>query len=191
MHYKQSHWLLVFILLLLFGISWSVTRETGRVALQYDYLQLQQGAYWRLMTAHFTHTTLYHLMMNSLGLILIAVIFRTSVIIYLLLMLGSLLTINLGLWLNQQIWYVGFSGVLHGLIAGLIYLDPMPKLIRYTALCLLTVKLIHEQTTEQVYQPLLASMIAVDAHLYGVIGGLLSAAAVALAHHLIHFKDRQ
>ena len=88
-----------------------------------------------------------------------------------------MVAIDAGLWLCDSTvqWYVGSSGVLHGLMAA----GAFAHLRRrepdgWVLLGLLVAKLVWEQRVGPL--PLAGGVVVVDAHLYGVIGGAAVAA---------------
>ncbi|MDB5855006.1 MAG: Rhomboid family protein [Herminiimonas sp.] len=90
--------------------------------LRYDREAILSGEVWRLFTAHLVQLNTLHLIANLVGLLLVcellwqALPLRHGVGI----LLASTFGVNLMLWcLDPTItWYVGLSGVLHGLWAG-------------------------------------------------------------------------
>ncbi len=152
--------------------------------LRYQRQSILDGAFWRLFSGHLVHLGWTHLWLNLAGLWLIWAIAGDTLSAsgWWLLFLFCALFTSVGLLLfNPELqWYVGLSGILHGLLlAGLIVRlmgdrrDVLPVLI------VLGVKL----AWEQLYGPMPGSeasigyTVVVDAHLYGAIGG---AAGVAL-----------
>ena len=98
-------------------------------------------------------------------------------------MAGSIAAIDLGLWLGspQLAWYVGLSGLLHGMLAAGIVAGLAH---RNSEALILAVVVAGKLAWEQFAGPLPGSeatsggAVIVDAHLYGVIGGALVAAVV-------------
>src|SRR5690606_32186414 len=82
---------------------------------------------WRLLSGHLVHLGTSHLLLNLAGLLMIAWVFAPGLaaLQWLWLLLGSLVVIDAGFWLlePQLAWYVGLSGVLHGLLLGAALLD--------------------------------------------------------------------
>ena len=93
--------------------------------------------------------------------------------------IASVSAIDVGLWfVNTQLqWYVGLSGVLHGILAAGIVVSLRSPRIELLALGLL---LVAKLGWEQAYGPLPGSEgssggpVVVAAHLYGAIGGALA-----------------
>ena len=157
--------------------------ETARLALRYEKSAAWGGEYWRLLTGHLVHAGAAHLLLNVIGVGLIAALFPRdySPRQWLLILLSSAFAIDLGfvLFEPQLLWYVGLSGVLHGaLAAGAIAWwqhETRPLALALTAI--LAGKLSWEQWHGAL--PLSGDMpVIVDAHLYGAIGGLVVAASL-------------
>lgn len=138
---------------------------------------------WRLLTGHLVHLGISHLLLNLAGLAMIAWIFGPGLTAaqWLWLSLLSVASIDLGFWLfePQLDWYVGLSGVLHGLLLGAALLDDgLERRMRVVFVAVMVGKLLWEQwagalpmTAEAAGGP-----VVVDAHWYGGIGGVLAAA---------------
>src|SRR5579862_1188856 len=105
------------LLLLLLTLS----GEGGRLLLRYDRLALARGEFWRLLTAHLVHLDLRHALLNTLGLALMWALFARDYTPrqWLAITAASMAAIDAGLWLCDSTieWYVGSSGVLHGIMA--------------------------------------------------------------------------
>jgi rhomboid family GlyGly-CTERM serine protease len=179
----QGAWLvgLLAAVLVLLGL----TGDTGRELLRYERLAVLHGEYWRLITGHLVHGSTQHLLLNAVGLGLVAALFPREYSLrgWLLILAGSLVIIDLGFVLlePQLEWYVGLSGVLHGaLAAGAIgWWKHESKLLALALTAVLVGKLAWEQW--QGALPLSGDMpVVVDAHLYGAIGGVLAGACLAL-----------
>jgi rhomboid family GlyGly-CTERM serine protease len=174
----------------------SLLGESGRLALRYEREAVLQGEYWRLLTGHLVHGSWLHLIMNGLGLGLVAALFDRdySLPAWLLIALFSVVAIDLGfvLYEPQLRWYVGLSGVLHGaLAAGAVAWWRHES--RLLAL-LLSVIFIGKLTWEQWHGALPLSgdlPVVVDAHLYGAIGGVIAGMVLWLGGSLRAVKRSQ
>lgn len=183
----SSLWLLgliaaVVVLVELGGESW-------QYALRYERDRALDGEYWRLLTGHFVHGSAQHLLLNSAGLALVAVLFprHLSTNTWLVVIGLSIAAIDIGfvLWEPQVHWYVGLSGVLHGaLAAGAVsWWMRESKGLALALTLVLIAKLAWEQWVGAL--PLSGDMtVIVDAHLYGAVGG-----AVAGVLHWIRSQD--
>jgi rhomboid family GlyGly-CTERM serine protease len=152
--------------------------EETRLALRYEREAVLSGEWLRLLTGHLVHGSTQHLLLNCAGLLLIAALFPHdySAGEWLIVGLGSLAAIDLGFVLlePQLHWYVGFSGVLHGLLAAgaVAWLRRESRLLAWALSAILAGKLIWEQTVGAL--PLSGDLpVVVDAHLYGAAGGLI------------------
>ncbi len=150
--------------------------------LRFDRALIGDGQVWRLISGHFAHLGWSHFALNAAGLALAwyLVGHYLSTSQWLVVVFGSVFCIDLGFWLlePQLSWYVGLSGLLHGvLVAGIVagWLKDRP-----TAL-ILALLIVAKLAYEQVIGPLPGSegtsggAVVVVAHLYGALGGLASA----------------
>ena len=166
------------------GISILVmmTGDFGKEALRYDRVWIGQGESWRLISGHFAHLGWSHLALNSAGLLLVWFLVGGAYTLrnWLLIVCVTLATMDIGFWfLNPELyWYVGMSGLLHGLLAAGI-VTRLRNIDAETAILLLL--LIAKISWEQFSGPVPGSEstsggpVVVDAHLYGAVGGVLGA----------------
>ena len=144
---------------------------------------LAGGEYWRLVTAHLFHYDLTHLAWNLAGLTLVAWLFAREFDLrgWIAILVASTVAVDLGfLVLEPRLeWYVGFSGVLHGLMAaGLCaWLWRKPDALTALVTVLFALKLGWEHCRGAL--PFTASTLAIavihEAHTYGAIGGAAAA----------------
>ena len=157
-----------------------LTGDAGREDLRYDRVGLANGQLWRLLTGHFVHLSLEHAALNSLGLVLMWALFARDYTPrqWLPILLGAILAIDAGLWMRDSTiaWYVGSSGVLHGVMAaGTLAHLRRRDLDGWVLAAFVILKLGYEQWRGQL--PFAeGSVVVVDAHLYGAIGGAAVAA---------------
>lgn len=154
--------------------------DAARDALRYERGALEAGEGWRLLTGHLVHLGWGHLAMNlaALGLIRLVVADAFSTKDWIAAFAVSALGIDLGLYVLSPAvdWYVGLSGVLHGLIAAaaLVMLRTQPALGVLLGGGVL-LKLLVEQTAGPL--PLSESTaggpVIAEAHLYGAAAGAL------------------
>lgn len=187
--YRPVYGLFLAVFLLCLLLQWYDTAQEFR----YSRDLIRQGEVWLLITGHLLHLNWHHFWMNMAGLLLGAVFFGAyfSLQIWLGLMLFCMLFCSLALYLLNPEWqyYVGMSGVLHGLlVAGAIQeYKHYPRSGIILGL-LLAAKLLWEQLSGAL--PGSAAMagghVVVDAHLYGAMAGLI----FMLLHQFIHVHDR-
>jgi rhomboid family GlyGly-CTERM serine protease len=153
----------------------------GRVRehLQYERDALAHFQWWRLISAHLVHLGWRHALLNCGGLAALWVLFARefSPRRWLWIVLLASLAIDAGLWFLRPVvdWYVGASGVLHGIwAAGACAMYRRGEAVGAGLLLLLIVKLVYEQQSW-------ASLFDGDlplvpaAHLFGALGGLIGA----------------
>ena len=162
-------------------------RDLGR----YDRAAIEAGEYWRLVTGHLVHLGFGHLWPNLAALAIVGLlfddVFRNAD--WWRLSAASAAAIDLGLYvLDPEVaWYVGLSGVLHGLVAaGALALIVRRQTLGALLAVGLTAKIVFEQiagpvpfTAESVGGP-----VVVAAHLYGSIGGALMQGAAEITRRL-------
>lgn len=151
--------------------------------LRYERSAVFAGEAWRLVTGHLVHADAAHLGWNVLGVLIVGFLFARdySPRQWLVVLLASLATTDLGfLLLEPQLdWYVGFSGVLHGLMAaGLVaWLRATRDPITWLVAALFAAKLAWEHFAGAL--PFTAASLSLpvvhEAHTYGSVGGLLAA----------------
>lgn len=157
--------------------------EAGRVALRYD--SDLSGEAYRLISGHFVHLGRSHLLLNLAGLLLVWYLVGAvySPIVWSLVLLASIAAIDLGFWqlLPGLEWYVGLSGVLHGvLVAGVVGLWRIRRMEAVVLMIVVAAKLAYEA----LIGPLPGSesgsggTVITEAHLFGAIGGALAAIVV-------------
>ena len=187
--------------LFLFVICFSLQSADMANVLQYDRVLIEQGQYWPLLTGHLVHLNWIHWALNMAGLLIVAFFFSLYGNIYdwLFVLLFSALITGLGLyWLHPElIWYVGLSGVLHGLfIYGAIREIRFYPSSGYLLLLLILTKLFWEYMNGPLpgSEEMTGGRVMVEAHLYGAIGGLAAVFITWVLHlfyKLVEVKNRQ
>jgi len=143
--------------------------------------------WWRLVTAHVVHLGAAHACMNAAALGLIAWIARGSVSLreWLWLAVASAAAIDAGLYwlLPGLVWYVGASGVLHGLFAGAaVLLAGRGRGVQGAVMLLaLGAKIAYESFTGVGLSAAGGADLPVvtQSHLYGAVGGLVTGLALS------------
>jgi len=146
----------------------------------YHHQLISQGELWRIFTGHFFHTNGYHLLLNLAALLLLWALHGQFYTLwnYSLLFITSASVCSVGLYFCSPdiSQYVGLSGVLHGIFVFGAMMD-----IRhhdktgYLLFIGVWLKVAHEQfygASEEV-STLINASVAIDAHLWGAIGGLI------------------
>lgn len=165
---------ILFLLLLIDSNVWNVLRFSRH--------EIMAGEIWRVLTGHLVHTNFAHGIMNIAAFLLTCFFAGPMMRDWLWLLLGVfvMLLISVGLLLFSPAvqWYVGFSGVIHGLLAGPLLIGAVQEKDKFFALgcVLLVAKVISEQMPNfdvgHLYEVIDAAVV-VDAHMYGLIAGLL------------------
>lgn len=161
----------------------ALTGDAGGSALRYERGALAAGQVWRFVTAHFVHLDLGHTALNTLGLALMWSLFARDYRPgqWLVILAVTVAAIDAGLWFRdpQVVWYVGASGVLHGVMAaGTLAHVRRGDVDGWILAIFMLVKLVYEQWVGALPFNQTDAPVIVNAHLYGALGGF--AAAVAL-----------
>jgi len=167
----QKLWLLLVVLCL--ALQWF------QLDTAFDRSAIQQGEVWRLLSAHITHLNWNHFWLNMAGILVVMLFFShyQSTMYW----LGAIIFVSLfcsaGLMLDMQLnRYVGFSGVLHGLfLIGARYETCRYKLSGMVLWVLIVAKLMWEQLYGAMpgSEEMTGGRVAVNAHLYGAVGGVV------------------
>jgi len=157
--------------------------EVARAALRYERDAVAAGEWWRLLTAHVVHLDLEHAVLNSLGLVLMWALFARDYgwRAWAVIILVSVLVIDAGFWFRDRDlqWYVGSSGVLHGVMtAGTLAHLLRRDLDGWILATFIVVKLAYEQLTGALPFAEGGAAVIVNSHLYGALGGLIAGAAL-------------
>ncbi len=158
--------------------------------LAYHRSAVEDGQWWRYFTGNFVHFTLHHTVINVAGLAMTGfLLFRDqSLLIWILGLFLLPLAVCGGLHLldGGLIEYRGFSGALYGmLMLGLLLGRRQQPWLYLTATLLLMGKIAYEQLPsydENYLMDQIGVPVAVNAHLYGVLGGIAIFAAVFLVN---------
>ncbi len=150
------------------------------------------GQLWRLLTCHLYHINSTHLIYNLLGLALVLSIncrlWQSAQ--------GAGIVLALSLWVSvallfnnpEILYYGGLSGILHGMfVIAVVTQHELPRLWRI----LLSVGVIAKVAMEQSGISGLSSLnddsvrVAIDAHLYGLVGALVGLAVYGVRHTIV------
>ena len=155
--------------------------------LRFDRESIAGGQVWLLLSGNFVHLGWPHFVMNMVGLVLVYFIVWPSYSdrYWVAITLFSALGVGVGLYLFSPtiVWYVGFSGALHGLLlaGGLAGVRDQP-----VSSLLLLVAVIGKLVWEQLYGPVPGSestvggRVAVDSHLFGGVSGVIAFIAISV-----------
>ncbi|MFZ9993315.1 MAG: rhombosortase [Steroidobacteraceae bacterium] len=158
----------------------------------WDREALAAGEWWRWMTGHLVHLDAKHTVMNAFGAYVLWWLLRRdfSLPILLTVMATSLLTINVGLWFASSLTvYVGSSALLHGVAAaGIAHMIGQGERWGWPLAVVGILKLLSENIGATAWL-MPGYRVAAEAHLWGVIGGLLGAIVWRLFWPLGHRDD--
>ncbi len=166
--------------------------DGGRAWLGYDRAAVAAGEWWRLLSAHLSHLSAGHGLMNVAALGLLGGLFRDDfrTLTWAAGYLVPALVIGLGLfWLVPDVgWYVGLSGVLHGLAAagGLVWMLGGERLAGGALLAALALKLGYEVVAGPLPGTAAAAggPVLIESHWLGALGGLFVGATAGLRRRL-------
>jgi len=155
-----------------------------REALAYTRDGVAGGELWRLVSGHFVHLGWTHVALNLAGLALVVWLVGGvfNWVRWLTVVGLTILVIDLGFWFLYPTlaWYVGLSGLLHGLLVGGLFKGVVERdRESIILLAFVLAKLAWEQLSGG---PLPGSeatsggSVIVNAHLYGAVGGALAGA---------------
>ena len=164
---------------LLFAITAVLHVSGAYPSLRLDLAVTDSHWLYTSFTCHLVHITTHHWLYNSLALLVIAFIFRPQFnwLYFSLTYAIAAISISTGLlWFPHGLHsYAGLSGVLHGYFAmGCLLLYSQHARLATGLGLLLLLKLIVEFFIGSVFIAHPGFAIAHSAHVYGVLGGLLS-----------------
>lgn len=168
------------VALAVFSFASQAVGSGATALLRFDRTGILDGQVWRLLTGNLVHLGWNHLLLNVTGLVLIWWLVGTALSPkrWLIVFAATCLSVTLGLllWNPELRWYVGLSGMLHGLLlAGLIadieHTDRIQKLLIAGVIA----KLAWEQASgpSASTEALVGGSVIVDSHLYGAISGTI------------------
>jgi len=146
----------------------------------FDRNAIDLGQWWKIVSGNFTHSNLYHLLLNLSGVWLLVLLFVDTLKLktFILSTLILSLVVGFGLFfLTPEInKYYGFSGILYGLyfIAAISAILHGDKFTGISVALLISAKIIWDYFSggSQSSAELIGIPVANDAHLYGFIGSL-------------------
>lgn len=173
--------------LVLLSTLFAAMGQQATAWLRYDRAAILHGQWWRIISGNIVHLGWPHLLLNLVGLILVWLLFRQTLTTrsWILVTLVSAAAVSCGLLLFDPHleWYVGLSGVLHGLFAaGLVAALYAGNRGDWWLLALFIAKITWEQTVGSMpgSAEIAGGNVIVDAHLYGAIGGTVAVLSIIL-----------
>ncbi len=169
--------LLVMSLVLLLGLG----GEPLRLALRFDRDAIEAGKWWRLLSGNFVHLGWWHLFLNEMGLLMLLLLCpeRLSAAVW----ARRLVLVSLGMsgglyfFVPGTHWYVGMSGVIHGLfVLGLgRQIVASRDLIAAGCLAYLVGKIAWEMVSGVPVsdEAAIGGTVLVESHLYGSLSALI------------------
>lgn len=180
--YERKQLIPIFIISI--WLLFSFGGDSAMALFQFERNAILNGEFWRLLTGHFVHNNWTHLFLNMTGFIVIWFLTKDylSFLSWCIVIVTSAFFTSLCIlffMINIE-WYLGFSGVLHAIfIAGVLAGIKKGYKEAYILLLILAVKIIWEQKMGGITSTLLENeTILIDAHLYGIICGILAFALV-------------
>lgn len=164
----------------LLAIIFQCLPELWQDTLRYD--RNHSNQLWRFLSGQILHLGWVHLGMNLAGLILITALFmpewNTQNYLMAFVISGLIMSTGIHFFSPHLIWYVGLSGILHGLLAaGAVYSYRTQPTFAIGLLIVVVAKIAWEQISGNSIgtEELIGGKVAYDAHLFGFIGGLVGA----------------
>jgi rhomboid family GlyGly-CTERM serine protease len=146
----------------------------------FNRIQIEQFQWWRLLTGNLLHTNANHLLLNLTAVALLWALhgqnFRLAQYTLMFFILCITTTLLIYGFAKQLQWYVGLSGVLHGVFIIGAYFDIKQGMkTGWLLLIGVLIKVGHEQIfgASQDIADLINATVAIDAHLFGTISGLI------------------
>lgn len=134
---------------------------------------------WRLLTAHLLHEKDLHGAANLVNFLLLRLVFREWLGAWSFVALYALLSVAIAVGLSfftEFETYIGFSGVLYGLMACLIVMHWRYFPMGYLTLgALVIVKTVHELLVgaDPKLEQILGVHVATEAHVFGLVAGVV------------------
>jgi len=174
--YHSSH-ILWFVLFL---VSFSLQAFEWVDAWRFNRGLVEQGNVWLLFSGHIVHLNWSHWLLNMAGLAIVAFFFSSHATFsqWFSVVVASSCVISAGLWwgMPEIHFYVGLSGVLHGLfLYGALREIRFYPTSCYVLLTVLIAKLVWEFFNGALpgSEDMAGGRVLTEAHLLGAIGGIL------------------
>jgi len=174
--YHPSH----IIWLLLFLISCTLQAFDWVDSWRFNRNLVEQGDVWLLLSGHIVHLNWSHWLLNMAGLAIVAFFFSpyASLKQWLLVIMVSAVIISAGIWwwVLDVDYYVGLSGILHGLfLYGALREIRFYPVSGYVLTAVLFAKLLWEFFYGALpgSEDMAGGRVLTESHLLGAIGGIL------------------
>lgn len=160
---------------------------------RYERALILDGDYWRLVTGHFVHANLNHLLVNCLALVLCWTLFTNRQPLHHVLIglvtLSLLSGLSLFIFADRLDDFLGLSGLIHALLALGATVEIFDRSSRWRGLFLLvlvSVKVYSEWfgTTGSIVERWTGVAVIFETHFWGVASGVCVGIAVALGIRL-------
>jgi len=168
------------LLLALISIAAYYCEPTSSQWLAYDRYAIQGLDTWRLLTGNLVHTNGYHLLLNLAGLVLLWALhgehYRIGRFVKVFVWCSVGTSVGLYFLSTDLIWYAGLSGALHGIFVWGACMDVRANMRSGWLLLIgVAIKVAYEQVSGSSpdVAALIDARVAIDAHLFGAISGLL------------------
>jgi rhomboid family GlyGly-CTERM serine protease len=175
----QTHIMAPIIIFLLAIIAFATDQFSADIFI-YDRSSISTGEIWRLLTGHIYHTNFNHLALNLAALIMLWALhgqyYNTKSYLALFVFSGLFISSALYFFSVDLTQYVGLSGILHAVfIWGALNDIKQGEKTGYLLFIGVWLKIAHEQFygASASVVALIAANVAVDAHLWGAISGLI------------------
>tara|TARA_B110000240_G_scaffold37805_1_gene41881 strand:+ start:1751 stop:2299 length:549 start_codon:yes stop_codon:yes gene_type:complete len=152
---------------------------SGSLIYQRD--MINQGQWWRIISAAFFHTNIFHLILNVTAVLLLWVLhgnfYNTQSYLLTFFFCAFMSSIGIHLFSYDVKQYLGLSGALHGVFFwGAIQEIKHEQKIGYLLAAGIVLKLLYEQLFGASFDTieLIDADVAIDAHLWGVLGGAIA-----------------
>ncbi len=182
---KSRSWLInnSFLLLVLIIMTLVMfASEQWSADLRYERSLIEHGQWWRMLSGHLQHLSWIHMGLNCLALLLVWALVGDShsplqwfVILLFLAMTSSII---LFYYYPDIKWYVGMSGVIHGLlVSGLVAVivrlrEFIPVLVLLGVTCKITWE--YFNGSSEYMSQLVGGHIVTEAHMVGALIGIVT-----------------
>jgi rhomboid family GlyGly-CTERM serine protease len=160
-------------------LSCTLVGDELTLLLRFERKAILEGELYRLFSAHIVHLNWAHSLLNItaavIGWFLLKDSMSTQQWILSIVICGLIISILLFCIPDLQ-WYVGFSGIVHGLMLQGLVLEQHIRFVKKALLiCALFLKVFYEywQGSSSAEIELINANVVVEAHLFGLLAGLV------------------